>query len=209
MAKQRRPPAHAAASKTAARAKRPTAAAAKRSATSARARRSTSTPVAKVSVAYAKAVTLYEKGLKALQRHQHEAAATAFRQLLEVYPDEQELHERARLYLAVCERAMGPQAQPLKGADEKILAATVALNRRDVDEALAILRGAAAADSRHHYVQYMLALAYAQRADAEAACRHLTKAIALDPKNRLQAQHERDFDPIRRSQSFLDAIATR
>ena len=211
MAKQRRPAARAAATKTAARTKRPKVATAeKRTTAGSRKRPSRSPAVAKVGVvAYAKAVALYEKGLKALQRHRYDAASTAFRQLLEQYPDERELHERARLYIAVCERATGPQAKPPKGADERILAATLALNRHDVDGALALLRTAAAADSSNDHVQYMLALAYAQRPDADTAGRHLSKAIALNPRNRLNAKHEPDFDPIRGSQPFLDAIETR
>lgn len=209
MAKQRRPAARAAATKTAARTKRPkVATAAKRTTASSRKRPSRSPVVVKIGVAYAKAVALYEKGLKALQRHRYDAASTAFRQLFELYPDERELHERARLYIAVCERATGPRAKPPKGADERILAATFALNRHDVDDALALLRTAAATDSSNDHVQYMLALAHAQRADANTAGRHLSKAIALNPRNRLNAKHEPDFDPIRGSQPFLDAIKT-
>jgi tetratricopeptide (TPR) repeat protein len=205
MAKLRRPTAKAAASKTPAKKPRSRAAAPVTDAGAARASRS---KAAAISAAYAKAIALYEKGLKAMQRRNFDAAATAFRQLIDQYPDERELHERARLYLAVCERETAPSAKPPRGAGDRILAATVALNRRDVDEALTLLRSAAASDSRHDYVQYMLALAHAQRADAEAAGRHLSKAISLNPQNRINAKHETDFDSIREDQFFLDALET-
>ena len=209
MAKQRRPAARAAATKTAARTKRPkVATAAKRTTAGRRKRPSGSPAVVKIGVAYAKAVALYEKGLKALQRHRYDAASTAFRQLFELYPDERELHERARLYIAVCERATGPRAKPPKGAAERILAATLALNRHDVDDALALLRTAAATDSSNDHVHYMLAVTHALRGDAEAAAAHLNKAIELNPDNQLQAKQEPDFDRIRTSKSFLGAIAT-
>lgn len=206
MAKLRRQTAKAAASKTAAK-KRPKASAAP-SRAGAKQTRATKSKAATISAAYAKAIALYEKALKAMQRRKFDAAATAFRQLIDQHPDERELHERARLYLAVCERETGPKAKPPRGAEDRILAATVALNRRDVAEALTLLRSAAASDAHNDYVQYMLSLAYAQSADAEAAGRHLSKAIALNPQNRINAKHEADFDPIREDRSFLDAMET-
>ena len=239
MAKQRRPTARAAASKSAAKrratpktAKRRTtpktakrratpktakrratpkaatrrAAAARRTAPAARARRAARAPVVKIREAYAKAVALYEKGLKALQRKHYPGAATAFRQVLEQFPEERELHERARLYLNVCERETKPLAKTPKSVDERILAATVALNRRDVDQALLLLRRTASSHRKHEHIQYMLALAHALRDDVETAAEHLARAIALNPSNRLQAKQEPDFDSIRWTQPFLDAI---
>lgn len=206
MAKRRRQTAKVA-SKTPAKKRRPTASAAPARAGAKRIRASKS-KASTISAAYAKAIALYEKALKAMQRRKFDAAATSFHQLIDQYPDERELHERARLYLAVCERETGPKVKPPRGAEDRILAATVALNRRDVDEALTLLRSAAASDSQNDYVQYMLSLVHAQRADAEAAGRHLSKAIALNPQNRVNARHEADFDPVRDDQCFLDAMNT-
>ena len=218
MAKQRRPTARAAASKSAARRGRATPKTAKRRATpktpskrkapAARPRRAARAPVVKIHQAYAKAVALYENGLKALQRKHYDGAATAFRQVLEQFPEERELHERARLYLNVCERETGPRAKRPKSVDERILAATLALNRRDVDEALSLLRNTASSHRKHDHIQYMLALAHALHDDVETAAKHLAQAIALNPSNRLQAMQEPDFDSIRGTQPFLDAIKT-
>lgn len=195
--------------KTAAKRKAPPKIAAKRKATPARTRRrSARAPVVKIREAYAKAVTLYEKGLKALQRKNYDGAATAFRTLLEDFPEERELHDRARLYLNVCERETGPKVKVPKSVNERILAATLALNRRDVDQALVLLRRTASSHPKHDHIQYMLALAHALRDDVETAAEHLERAIALNPGNRLQAKQEPDFDSIRRTQPFLDAIKT-
>ena len=223
MAKQRRPTARAAASKSAAK-RRATPKTAKRQATPRAAKRRTTpkstarrkpaagtrraprAPVVKIRQAYAKAVALYEKGLKALQRKHYPRAAAAFRQVLEQFPEERELHERARLYLNVCERETKPQARAPKSVDERILAATLALNRRDVDETLSLLRRTASSHRKHDYIQYMLALAHALGDDVETATEHLARAIALNPNNRLQAKQEPDFDSIRGTQLFRDAI---
>ena len=174
-----------------------------------RPRRTARAPVVKIREAYAKAVALYEKGLKALQRKHYDGAATAFRQVLKQFPEERELHERARLYLNVCERETGPRVRKPRSVDERILAATLALNRRNVDEALSLLQSTASSHRKHDHLQYMLALAHALRNDVETAAGHLAQAIALNPSNRLQAKQEPDFDSIRGTKPFLDAIKTR
>src|SRR5437762_6721772 len=53
---------------------------------------------------YFEAVSVYEKGLEALQRHDYHAAVELFESILRLYPEEKELHERARLYLNICQR---------------------------------------------------------------------------------------------------------
>src|SRR5918992_168303 len=55
---------------------------------------------------YHEAVAMYERGLQALQRRDFAASADALRTVIERYPDERELLERARLYLKVCEREL-------------------------------------------------------------------------------------------------------
>jgi DnaK suppressor protein len=185
-------------------AKRPPA---KRKAKSPRARGVRGAPVVKIREAYAKAVALYEKGLKALQRKNFDGASAIFRQVLQV-PEERELHERARLYLNVCERESSPKAKVPRTVDDRIFAATLALNRRDVDEALLLLRSAASSRPADDHVQYMLALALASSDEVESAAQHLKKAIALNPDNRLQARQEPDFEAIRGTKPFLDAVRT-
>ena len=100
------------------------------------------------------------------------------------------------------------KARAPKSVDERILAATLALNRRDVDEALSLLRRTASSHKKHDHIQYMLALAHALGNDVETATEHLARAIALNPNNRLQAKQEPDFDSIRGTQLFRDAIKT-
>ena len=207
MAKQRRQTARRTASKSTGRTRRPAtkvAAARKSSAV----RKRTAAPVAKIREAYARAIKLYEKGLKALQRRNFRTAKTAFQQLLDQYPEEKELHDRVKLYLNVCERETAPKAKPPKTIAEQLLEATVALNRRDVDEALSLLRKAAKTYPDDDHVHYMLAVTHALREEAEAAATHLNKAIEINPDNQLQAKQEPDFDRIRESKPFLEAIGT-
>ncbi|MEE2637113.1 MAG: tetratricopeptide repeat protein [Acidobacteriota bacterium] len=167
----------------------------------------TVTPITRIRDAYAKAVGLYERGLKALQRKNYASAATTFRQVLEQFPDERELHERARLYLNVCEREIGPKAKTPRTVDDRILAATVAVNQRRPDEAVSLLRGAVSYHPTDDRLHYLLAIAHALRSDGNLAAKHLAKAIALNPDNRVHARHEPDFDAVRGTQPFINALS--
>src|SRR5688572_3942680 len=48
---------------------------------------------------YYEAIAIYEGGVRALQRHDFDKAADQFRQIIDRYPEERELHERSVLYL--------------------------------------------------------------------------------------------------------------
>ena len=86
---------------------------------------------------------MYERGLQALQRRDFAASAEALRNVIERYPDERELLERARLYLKVCERELEPKEPAPKTPDEWVYAGTVALNAGDeVDGAAPSAAGA-------------------------------------------------------------------
>src|SRR3954470_9936022 len=92
------------------------------------------------------AVAIYARGVQALQRHDFTGAAGFFRTVLERYPDERELLERARLYLRVCERETSRQPATPKTPAELVYAATVALNSGDQAGALDHLQAALTVD---------------------------------------------------------------
>src|SRR5688500_18800389 len=53
---------------------------------------------------YPEAVGKFEAGMRAMQEHRYSDAVDAFRTVLSQYPEEKELGERVRVYLAACER---------------------------------------------------------------------------------------------------------
>jgi tetratricopeptide (TPR) repeat protein len=155
---------------------------------------------------YHEAVAMYERGLQALQRRDFAASADALRTVIERYPDERELLERARLYLKVCERELEPKEPTPKSADEWVYAATVAQNSGDQAAAMRHLQSALAEDSRHDHAHYMMAIATAQRGDAAAAIDHLRRAVSLNPENRSRARQDPDFDTLREDPGFRAAL---
>ena len=89
---------------------------------------------------YVEAVALYERGLEALQRHDFADAAAQFESVLRQYPEEKELHERVRLYLNICQRQATPKETAPQTREERLYAATLAINGGRYDQALANLR---------------------------------------------------------------------
>jgi tetratricopeptide (TPR) repeat protein len=154
---------------------------------------------------YHEAVALYERGLQALQRRDFAASANALRTVIERYPDERELLERARLYLKVCERELEPKEPAPKTASEWVYAATVALNAGDESTALRHLQSALSADSRHDHAHYMMAVATARRNDTTGALDHLRQAISLNPENRSLARQDPELDSLRGEPGFKSA----
>lgn len=155
---------------------------------------------------YHEAVAMYERGLQALQRRDFAASADALRTVIERYPDERELLERARLYLKVCERELEPKEPAPKTADEWVYAATVAQNSGDDATALRHLQRALAEDARHDHAHYMMAVASAQRHDTATALEHLRRAVSLNPENRSRARQDPDLDAIRDDAGFRAAL---
>jgi tetratricopeptide (TPR) repeat protein len=152
------------------------------------------------------AVALYERGVESLQRRAFELAAATFRDILGRYPEEREIHERARLYLKVCEREMIAAPSGPRTPEERLLSATVALNAGDYDGAMALLRDVQAADSENDHAEYMLAVIAAARADETNALEHLRRAIELNPENRALARQDGDFETLRASDAFRTLV---
>jgi Tfp pilus assembly protein PilF len=145
---------------------------------------------------------MYERGLQALQRRDFAASAEALRNVIERYPDERELLERARLYLKVCERELEPKEPAPKTADEWAYAATVALNAGDEATALRHLQRALAEDPRHDHAHYMMAVVVARRGDGAGALEHLRQAVSLNPENRSLARQDPELEPLRDDPAF-------
>jgi tetratricopeptide (TPR) repeat protein len=154
------------------------------------------------------AVAVYERGVQALQRHDFPGAAGFFRTVLERYPDERELLERARLYLRVCERETSRQPPAPKTAAERVYAATVALNSGDHSGALAHLQRALGEDPDSDHAHYIMAVALGMRNRADEALDHLRQAIALNPENRSLARQDPDLDTVRDHDRFKDVLDT-
>ena len=154
------------------------------------------------------AVAIYERGVQALQRHDFQAAAGFFRTVLERYPEERELLERARLYLRVCERETSRAPSAPKTPAERVYAATVALNSGDHTGALDHLQRALGEDPESDHAHYIMAVALGMRGRVDESLDHLRRAIGLNPENRALARQDPDLEAIRDHESFRSVLDT-
>jgi tetratricopeptide (TPR) repeat protein len=147
--------------------------------------------------AHTEAVRTYERGVEALQQREYSRASQLLKRVLEQYPDEKELHERVRLYLNVCHRQAAPPDPTPKTPEERVYAATLAINAGAYDTGLSQLQLALEADPTNDHIHYMLGVVSALRRDFASALAHLQRAIELNPENRFLALQDADLDGLR------------
>ena len=155
---------------------------------------------------YLEAIALYEQGVAAVQAHDYSRASSILRSVLSRYPEEKELHERVRLYINVCDRHMAPRAVSPSTPEERVFAATLAVNTGNYDEALEHLRRASTESPDHDHALYMLASVLALRDEVDEAVPVLLRAIELNPENRAMARHDPDLEPLRQYNNVRAAL---
>jgi Tfp pilus assembly protein PilF len=123
------------------------------------------------------------------------------------FPEERELQERAQVYLRVCERELAAAAAP-KTTEEKLVAATVALNAGEYTRTLNMLDDVLREDPGSDLAEYMAAVVYCAKGDLDAAIGRLRRAIELNPENRNLARQDNDLDPLHDLEAFRRMLDT-
>lgn len=150
------------------------------------------------------AVALFQEGMEALQQHRYSPAAERFRALLERHPTERALLDRARVYLELCARELMRRPPEPRTIEERLTAATAALNNQAHDRAENLARGVLAEDPRQDLALYLLAVVEVRRGSFDKALSYLGQAIAISPEARAQARHEADFEPLQNLDAFRE-----
>jgi Tfp pilus assembly protein PilF len=149
------------------------------------------------------AIAGFERAMALLQRHDYSKASAAFTELQQLFPAEGALLERARAYEALCQRELSrSQARTPETVEERLTAATAALNNGD-DRLAELLASQVVNEApRRELGHYLLAVVYARRGLATAALEALRHAIAASPEVRAQALHDADFESLRSDDTF-------
>jgi tetratricopeptide (TPR) repeat protein len=156
---------------------------------------------------YADAVLLYERGLQALQAKRYRDAADTLKRVIAEFPEEIELHERAQLYIRVCERQLAPPDATPKTPEEQVYAATLALNAGAVDRAVSLLNAALQQHADNDAAEYMLGVALATKGDQQGALQHLGRALELNPDCRDALRKEPELEGLRESEALQTLLA--
>src|SRR5205823_2796666 len=136
------------------------------------------------------------------------SASAHFESFLRQYTEEKELYERVRLYVRICQRQTAVRETRPQTVEERLYAATLAINGGQYDEAIAQLCHVHDKEPNNDHALYMLASAHAQRGECGAAVAYLERAIALNPENRCLARHDPDLEPLRANDRFRTAVMT-
>jgi len=148
------------------------------------------------------ALASFEQGLRALERHAFAEAAETMRAILGSFPSERALLDRARMYLDLCERELRRVPAVPRTVEERLTAATAALNDGNDDRADELARSVVRDDDRQDLAHYLLATVAARRGVADEALSHLARSIALSPEAGAQARFDADFESLRDHETF-------
>ncbi|MEM9555056.1 MAG: hypothetical protein AAGC60_12415 [Acidobacteriota bacterium] len=148
------------------------------------------------------ALAAFGEGVEHLHAQTWQKAADSFR----IAVDEAEsrhLRDRASQYLAICEQRLADPAE----LEDRYLAAVLAKNRGDLDGAQSAADevGDPSADERAAYLQASI---HALRGDEDEALAALGTAIELEPKNRVHAYHDPDFEALRGRDEFRSLLGS-
>ena len=159
-------------------------------------------PVSTVKPPAAEAVSAFERGMAALHGHDYKTASTTFKALLDQFPNEGFLTDRARVYLGLAARELGRRPTGGGNVEERLTAATLALNNNNDEEAARLAADVLKEDRSQDLAAYLLAVVAARRGEVETALTHLRNAININPECRLQARQDEEFDPLMDSDDF-------
>ena len=163
-------------------------------------------PVQASTPAYETALVEFQAALELLHKGDFSSAKQRFAQIADSSTDELILGQRARTFIAVCERRLAPPGADPQSADDLYNEAVLRSNNGEADAAIALLDRALQQDAGSARLLYVRASAWALKGNTEAAVADLRQAIAVEPTIRFQATNDSDFSQIREEPAFIDII---
>jgi tetratricopeptide (TPR) repeat protein len=159
--------------------------------------------------AFSNAVKLYENGFKLMHAEKYDKARDTFTTLVNEFPDETELLDRAHVLIHVCQKRLresknGPK---LKSADDYYEIGVAEMNRRELDDALEHLQQALKMSPRADHVLYALAAVSALRDERDEALEFLQQSIKFREENRFLAINDVDFESLSDDPEFIQLIS--
>lgn len=157
-----------------------------------------------VDKAHEHAIQHYQSAVQLMQEGKFEKARAAFEKLIVNAPPE--LLERSKVYLAVCERNAKQSALAFATLEEQYDYAISLLNTGDYEDARDQLETILKKDAKADYAHYGLAILDSMTGQAEECLEHLIAAIELNPKNRIQARSDSDFQDMADDPRFTELL---
>jgi len=146
----------------------------------------------------------YQAGVQLLQQAKYDKALAVFEKLLTMAPPE--IVERAKMYISTCQRQMGHANLAFQTPEERYDYAISQLNQGYYEEARDQFNGVIGEHPRADYAFYGLAVLDSITGHPQDCLDNLARAIELNPKNRLQARSDNDFQSMVDDPRFTELL---
>jgi len=154
--------------------------------------------------ARAQTVALYESALRLMQEGKYEKAHAAFNQMLAASPGD--LAERIRMYINACVQQTAKGKKTFLSDEEHYDYAVSLLNEGHYEDARTHFKQIIAENDRADYAFYGLAVLASMTGDTHRCLEHLTEAIRLNAKSRIQARADSDFQDMADDPRFTELL---
>ncbi|MFP5250017.1 MAG: TPR end-of-group domain-containing protein [Acidobacteriota bacterium] len=146
----------------------------------------------------------YQAAVQLLQQGRYEKAIAALEKLLPEAPFE--IRERCKMYIATCRRQLEKVELAFETPEEHYDYAISQLNTGYYEEAREQFNTILERYPRADYAYYGLAVLDAMTGRAQECLDNLTQAIEMNPKNRLQARADNDFQSMADDPRFTELL---
>jgi len=152
------------------------------------------------------AIADFAAAVTTFQKNDFRKAVSQLEEILKSYPDEREICQRARVYLAACRRHIDDSSPRLESAEDHYNWGVILLNRGDAEEAVRSFEASLAKAPGDDKARYALACAQARQGLTDEALASLRAAIGGNPGNRLLARSDPDMESLRVHPVFQDLM---
>jgi len=146
----------------------------------------------------------YEAALRLLQEGKYEKAHIAFSNMLASSPAD--FAERIRMYINACVQQIAKGKTQFATPEERYDYAISLINGGNYEDARTELKKIIAENNHADYAFYGLAILASMTGDAHTCLEHLTEAIRLNAKNRIQARADSDFQDMADDPRFTELL---
>jgi tetratricopeptide (TPR) repeat protein len=152
----------------------------------------------------AEALAHYEAALRLMQEGKYEKAHAAFDKMLAAGPGE--LGDRVRMYINACLLQVSKGKTTFTSHEEHYDYAISLLNDGHYEDAREQFQIILQQNDKADYAFYGLAVLSSMTGDSHTCLEHLTEAIRQNPRNRIQARADSDFQNMADDPRFTELL---
>jgi tetratricopeptide (TPR) repeat protein len=152
----------------------------------------------------AQVIANYESALQLMQQGKYDKAHAAFDKMLLAGPGE--LGDRIRMYINACLQQVSKGKTTFSSHEERYDYAISLLNMGHYEDARAHFKTILDANPSADYAFYGMAVLASMTGASSDCLEHLTEAIRHNPRNRIQARADSDFQDMADDPRFTDLL---